>query len=84
MQFLVSGNNQFSRINVGCPTAAEALKKAKDLVDEVIWTREYARHEVKSCCPMSSINLMDSEMPKVHGGQELGGGNEHKAPENGI
>jgi len=24
-QFLVSGNNQFSRINVGCPTAAEAL-----------------------------------------------------------
>jgi hypothetical protein len=34
LRYLVSGNNQFGRINLGRPTAAEALKKAKELLEE--------------------------------------------------
>jgi hypothetical protein len=52
LQFLVSGNNQFSRINVGRPTAAEALKKAKELV-----ARGYM--DVKICTPRGQIVLPD-------------------------
>ena len=33
LQYLVSGNNQFGRINLGCPTAAAALKNAKELLE---------------------------------------------------
>jgi hypothetical protein len=32
LKFLVSGSNQFSRVNVGHSTAAEALKNAKELL----------------------------------------------------
>jgi hypothetical protein len=52
LQFLVSGNNQFSRINVGCPTPAEALKKAKELV-----ARGYM--DVRICTPRGQIMLSD-------------------------
>jgi hypothetical protein len=52
LQFLVSGNNQFSRVNVGCPTAAEALKKAKELVG-----RGYM--DVRICTPRGQILLSD-------------------------
>jgi hypothetical protein len=52
LQFLVSGNNQFSRINVGRPTAAEALKKAKELV-----ARGYM--DVRICTPRGQIVLPD-------------------------
>ena len=52
LQFLVSGNSQFSRINVGCPTAAEALKKAKELVG-----RGYM--DVRICTPRGQILLSD-------------------------
>ena len=51
-QFLVSGNNQFSRINVGYPTAAEALKKAKELLG-----RGYM--DVRTCTPRGQILLFD-------------------------
>jgi hypothetical protein len=33
LQYLVSGNNQFGRINLGSPTAAAALKNAKELLE---------------------------------------------------
>jgi hypothetical protein len=52
LQFLVSGNNQFSRVNVGRPTAAEALKKAKELLG-----RGYM--DVKICTPRGQILLPD-------------------------
>lgn len=32
LQFLVSGSNQFTRINIGRSTAAEAVKEARELV----------------------------------------------------
>jgi hypothetical protein len=50
--FLVSGSNQFSRINVGCPTASEALKKARELVG-----RGYM--DVRICTPRGQILLPD-------------------------
>jgi hypothetical protein len=31
--YLVTANNQFGRINLGCPTAAAALKNAKELLE---------------------------------------------------
>jgi len=52
LQFLVSGNNQFSRVNVGCATAAEALKKAKELLG-----RGYI--DVRICTPRGQILLSD-------------------------
>jgi hypothetical protein len=81
LQFLVSGNNQFSRINIGCPTAAEALKKGKELVG-----RGYM--DVRICTPRGQIllsdefhQLKDREMAKVRGRV---GSNEREGPENGI
>jgi hypothetical protein len=52
LEFLVSGNNQFSRVNIGCLTAAEALKKAKELV-----ARGYM--DVRICTPRGQILLSD-------------------------
>jgi hypothetical protein len=52
LQFLVSGNNQFSRVNIGRPTAAEALKEAKELLG-----RGYM--DVKICTPRGQILLAD-------------------------
>lgn len=34
MQYLISGNNGFGRVNLGRDTAAAALKKAKELLQE--------------------------------------------------
>jgi hypothetical protein len=33
LQYLVSGNNQFGFISLGRPTAAEALKEARNLAE---------------------------------------------------
>jgi hypothetical protein len=52
LQFLVSGNNQFSRVNVRRSTAAEALKKAKELLG-----RGYM--DVKICTPRGRLLLPD-------------------------
>ena len=38
LRYLVSGNNQFDRVNLGRATAAGALKKAKELWKKGIWT----------------------------------------------
>ena len=38
LRYLVSGNNQFDRVNLGRATAAGALKKAKELWKKAIWT----------------------------------------------
>jgi hypothetical protein len=34
LQYLISGNNGFGRVNLGRDTAAAALKKAKELLQE--------------------------------------------------
>jgi hypothetical protein len=83
LQYLVSGNNQFSRVNIERLTAAEALKKGKGAVGARLLGREnYARHEVKSCCPMSLIDSKDSEPPKSRG-KCCEVDNERKVLENG-
>jgi hypothetical protein len=52
VQFLVSGNNQFSRVNIGRSTAAEALKQAREFLG-----RGYM--DVKICTPRGRILLPD-------------------------
>ena len=52
LKFLVSGNNRFSRVNVGCPTAAEALKQAKEFVGQ-------GYMDVRICTPRGQILLSD-------------------------
>ena len=52
LQFLVSGNNQFTRINIGRPTAAEAVREARELVG-----RGYM--DVRICTPRGQVVLPD-------------------------
>jgi hypothetical protein len=52
LQFLVSGNNQFTRINIGRATAAEAVKEARELVG-----RGYM--DVRICTPRGQVVLPD-------------------------
>lgn len=52
LQFLVSGNNQFSRVNVSRSTAGEAVKEAQELVG-----RGYM--DVRICTPRGQIVLPD-------------------------
>jgi hypothetical protein len=52
LKYLVSGNNQFGRVSVGRPTAAEALKEAKELLK-----RGYM--DVRICTPRGQILLSD-------------------------
>jgi len=52
LQFLVSGNNQFSRVNVSRSTAGEAVKEARELVG-----RGYMY--VRICTPRGQIVLPD-------------------------
>jgi hypothetical protein len=52
LEFLVSGNNQFSRVNIGCPTAAEALKKAKEFLGQ-------GYIDVRICTPRGRVLLPD-------------------------
>jgi hypothetical protein len=53
LQYLVSGNNQFGRINLGRPTAAEALKKAKELLEQ-------GYMDVRICTPRGQMLLSDA------------------------
>jgi hypothetical protein len=53
LQYLVSGNNQFGRVNFGRPTAAEALKKAKELLEQ-------GYMDVRICTPRGQILLSDA------------------------
>jgi hypothetical protein len=52
LQFLVSGSNQLSRVNVSRSTAAEAVKEARELVG-----RGYM--DVRICTPRGQIVLQD-------------------------
>ena len=52
LKFLVSGSNQFSRVNVSHAAAAEALKNAKELL-----ARGYV--DVKICTPRGQILVPD-------------------------
>ena len=52
LQYLVSGNNQFGRVNLGHATPAAALRKAKELLE-----RGYM--DVKICTPRGQILLSD-------------------------
>ena len=52
LQFLISGNNKVSRVNVGRPTAAEALKKAKELLGQ-------GYIDVRICTPRGRVLLPD-------------------------
>jgi hypothetical protein len=52
LQFLVSGNNQLTRINIGRPTAAEAVREARELVG-----RGYM--DVRICTPRGQVVLPD-------------------------
>jgi 3-oxoacyl-(acyl-carrier-protein) synthase len=52
LQFLVSGNNQFSRITIACTAAAEALKKAREFIG-----RGYM--DVRICTPRGQILSSD-------------------------
>jgi hypothetical protein len=52
LQYLVSGNNQFGRVNLGSPTATAALKNAKELLE-----RGYTN--VQICTPRGQILRSD-------------------------
>jgi hypothetical protein len=52
LQYLVSGNNQFGCVNLGSPTAAAALKNAKELLE-----RGYM--DVRICTPRGQILRSD-------------------------
>ena len=52
LRYLVSGNNRFGRVNLGRPTAAEALKKAKELLEQ-------GYMDVRICTPRGQILLSD-------------------------
>ncbi|WP_291706477.1 hypothetical protein [Bradyrhizobium sp.] len=59
LKYLVSGNNHFGRVSVGRPTAVEALKKAKDLLE-----RGYM--DVRICTPRGKI-LLSNEFDQLEG-----------------
>ena len=59
LQFLVSGNNQLSRINIGRATAAEAVREARELVG-----RGYV--DVRICTPRGQI-VLPEEFDQLHG-----------------
>jgi hypothetical protein len=52
LQYLVSGDNQFGCVNLGSPTAAAALKNAKELLE-----RGYM--DVRICTPRGQILRSD-------------------------
>jgi hypothetical protein len=59
LQYLVSGSDQSDRVNLGCPTAASALKKAKELLEQ-------GHTDVKICTPRGQILLSD-EFDRLEG-----------------
>jgi hypothetical protein len=52
LQFLVSGNDRFGRVNLGRATAASAMKKARELVDQ-------GYMDVKICTPRGQVLMPD-------------------------
>ena len=52
LQYLIAGNDQFGRVNLGRATAAAALKKAKELLQE-------GYLDVRICTPRGQILLSD-------------------------
>jgi len=52
LQYLISGNNQFGRVNLGRATAMAALKKAKELLQE-------GYMDVKICTPRGQVLRSD-------------------------
>jgi hypothetical protein len=59
LQFLISGNNGFGRVNLGRDTSAGALKKAKELLQE-------GYMDVKICTPRGQVLLSD-EFDRLEG-----------------
>lgn len=59
LQYLVSGSNQFGRVNLGCATAAVALKEAKALLQ-----KSYT--DVRICTPRGQI-LQSDEFDRLEG-----------------
>jgi hypothetical protein len=52
LQYLVSGNDQHARVNLGRPTAASAVKKARELVEQ-------GYMDVRICTPRGQILMPD-------------------------
>jgi cobalamin biosynthesis protein CbiD len=52
LQYLISGNNRFGRVNLSRATAAAAVKKAKELVQE-------SYMEVRISTPRGRVLLSD-------------------------
>jgi len=52
LQYLISGSNQFGRVNLGRATSVAALKMAKQLVQD-------GYMDVKICTPRGQILLSD-------------------------
>jgi hypothetical protein len=81
LKFLVSGSNQFSRINVSHAAAAEALKNAKELL-----ARGYV--DVKICTPRGRILLPDDfeQLEKIAKPNPVAceADDDRKAPEVGL
>jgi hypothetical protein len=82
LKFLVSGSNQFSRVNVSHAVVAEALKNAKELL-----ARGYV--DVKICTPRGQILVPDDfeQLERYRKRPDPGAceaDNESKAPEDGL
>jgi len=52
LQYLVSGNDQSARVNLGRPTAAAAVKEARELVEQ-------GYMDVRICTPRGQILMPD-------------------------
>jgi hypothetical protein len=59
LQYLVSGNNQFGRVTLGRPTAGQALKKAKELLEQ-------GYLDVRICTPRGQM-LLSGEFDQLEG-----------------
>jgi hypothetical protein len=80
LQYLVSGNNQFGCLNLANPTAAAALKNAKELL-------EWGYMDVRICTPRGQILRSDEfdqlETLKAYRSERHETDNELKDPEDG-
>jgi hypothetical protein len=59
LQYLISGNDECGRVNLGRDTAAEALKKARELLQE-------GYLDVRICTPRGQVLLSD-EFDQIEG-----------------
>jgi len=62
LHYLISGNNQFGRVNLS-RAAGAAVKKAKGLLQEGYLDVRISTPGAGSCCLMRSISLKDSRAP---------------------